>query len=394
MAGAPRANLDHNATTTVRPAVIDAVAAALAAGGSPSSVHAEGRAARARIESARDEVAALLGAPARAVWFTSGGTEANVLALTPFIETAGEKRPLDRLLTSAVEHPCVLEGARFPEDRIERIPVTAEGVIELAWLEERLRIMAAQGERALVSVQAANNETGAVQPVRAAADLAHAHGGLMHCDAVQAIGKVAFDMASSGADLVAVSAHKIGGPQGVGALVAASTSLHIAGRLLRGGGQERGLRAGTENTPGVAGFGAAAREARLLGAADNARVSALRDDLETGLRQLAPEAVIFSSAVERLPNTTLFALPGQSAETALIAFDLDGVALSSGSACSSGKVKRSHVLKAMGAPDDLAGGAIRVSLGWSSTQADVERFLRAFEKLRDALHLRRGRRAA
>ncbi|WP_460450076.1 cysteine desulfurase family protein [Alsobacter sp. SYSU BS001988] len=394
MAGAQRANLDHNATTTVRPAVIDAVAAALAAGGNPSSVHAEGRAARGRVESARDEVAALLGAPARAVWFTSGGTEANVLALTPYIETAGEKRPLDRLLTSAIEHPCVLEGARFPQDRIERIPVAPDGVVDLGWLEARLVDMASKGERALVSVQAANNETGVLQPVRAVADLAHAHGGLMHCDAVQAIGKVGFDVASSGADLVAVSAHKIGGPQGVGALAASSPSLHIAERVLRGGGQERGLRAGTENAPGVAGFGAAAREARLQGAAEAARMARLRDRLEAGLRELAPDVVIFSSGVERLANTTLFALPGQAAETALIAFDLDGVALSSGSACSSGKVRRSHVLQAMGVSDDLAGGAVRVSLGWSSVEADVERFLQAFEKLRDALHLRQGRRAA
>jgi cysteine desulfurase len=177
-------------------------------------------------------------------------------------------------------------------------------------------------------------------------------------------------------------------------LAASSPSLHIAERVLRGGGQERGLRAGTENAPGVAGFGAAAREARLQGAAEAARMARLRDRLEAGLRELAPDVVIFSSGVERLPNTTLFALPGQAAETALIAFDLDGVALSSGSACSSGKVRRSHVLQAMGVSDDLAGGAVRVSLGWSSVEADVERFLKAFEKLRDALHLRQGRRAA
>lgn len=283
---------------------------------------------------------------------------------------------------------------RFPQDRIERIPVAPDGVVDLGWLEARLVDMASKGERALVSVQAANNETGVLQPVRAVADLAHAHGGLMHCDAVQAIGKVGFDVASSGADLVAVSAHKIGGPQGVGALAASSPSLHIAERVLRGGGQERGLRAGTENAPGVAGFGAAAREARLQGAAEAARMARLRDRLEAGLRELAPDVVIFSSGVERLANTTLFALPGQAAETALIAFDLDGVALSSGSACSSGKVRRSHVLQAMGVSDDLAGGAVRVSLGWSSVEADVERFLQAFEKLRDALHLRQGRRAA
>ncbi|PSC05784.1 cysteine desulfurase [Alsobacter soli] len=393
MSRPPRSYLDHNATSDLRPEAREAMLAALDAGGNASSVHAEGRAARGRIEAAREEVAALAGCAASRIVFTSGGTEANVLALTPFVERCGERQVLDRLLTTAVEHPCVLEGARFPSDRIERIPVTADGVVDLAWLGQRLATATTAGERVMASVQAANNETGVVQPVRAAADLVHVHDGVLHCDAVQALGKTGFSVAASGADLVALSAHKIGGPQGVGALVV-SGGLHIADRVLRGGGQERGARAGTENGPGVAGFGAAAKATREAGEAERGRIRALRDRLEIELLTIAPEAVIFGGAVERLPNTTLFALPGLRAETALIAFDLEGVALSSGSACSSGKVKRSHVLEAMGVSPDLCSGAIRVSLGWSTEEADVIRFLGAFEKLRKTLHKRLGRAAA
>lgn len=388
-----RVYLDHNATAPLRPEVAEAIAAALSACGNPSSVHAEGRAARGRIEAAREEVAALVGARARDVVFTSGGTEANVLALTPGIEVSGDRRPLERLLTSAVEHACVLEGARFPLDRIERIPVSADGIVDLAWLERRLGEISAAGERALVSVQAANNETGVLQPVRAVADLVHAAGSVFHCDAVQAAGKVAFDMAVSGADLVALSAHKIGGPHGVGAL-AVSPRLHIGDRLLRGGGQERGTRAGTENVAGIAGFGAAARAARAALVEEGARMANLRGLLEAGLLSAAPEVAIFGAGSERLPNTTLFALPGWSAETALIALDLAGIAASSGAACSSGKVKRSHVLEAMGVAPDLASCAIRLSLGPTTTEADLFRVLEVFENARNALYRRRGRQAA
>lgn len=393
MALSGRSYLDHNATSELRPEARDAMVAALAAGGNASSVHAEGRAARGRIESAREEIAALVGASARNVVFTSGGTEANALALAPRFDRCGEKLTLDRLLVSAIEHPCVLDGARFPADRIERIPVLASGVVDLAWLERRLAQASATGERAMVSLQAANNETGVIQPVRAAADLAHAAGGVLHCDAVQAVGKVAFSVGESGADLVALSAHKIGGPQGVGALVMGG-GLQIAERMLRGGGQERGARSGTENGPGVAGFGAAAWAVREAGAAERERVLGLRDRLEAELIALAPEAVIFGAAAERLPNTTLVSLNGLRAETALIALDLAGVAVSSGSACSSGKVKRSHVLDAMGVEPDLAAGAIRISFGWNSREDDVIRFVGAFANLKETLHQRLGRAAA
>ncbi|MCP8940285.1 cysteine desulfurase [Alsobacter sp. SYSU M60028] len=391
MNAASRTYLDHNATSALRPDARDAMLAALEHAGNASSVHAEGRAARALIERAREEVAALVGGQARNVVFTSGGTEANVLALTPGLEACGDKRPLDRLLTSAVEHPSVLDGARFPADRVERLPVDGDGVLDLDALSARLAVLAKAGERALVSVQAANNETGVLQPIAAIAGLVHDHGGLLHCDAVQAAGRTDFAMAS-GADLVTLSAHKIGGPQGVGALVL-SPAVTIADRVLRGGGQERGARAGTENVAGIAGFGAAASCAREGRAEEAARLAALRDVFEAGLRAVAPDIDVFGARVGRLPNTTLFAMPEGTAETALIAFDLAGVAVSSGAACSSGKVRASHVLLAMGVPRERAAAAIRVSLGWTTTRNHIENCLEVFEKTVGALRNRRGRAA-
>jgi cysteine desulfurase len=390
---APRAYLDHNATAPIRPEVVEAVAAALRAGGNPSSVHAEGRAARARVEAAREAVAALVGARPREVVFTSGGTEANAMALTPALVPVADRRPLDRLLVAAAEHACVLSGGSFPRDRIETIPVTPGGVADMGWLEGRLARAKEEGERVMVALQAANNETGVLQPVRQAAGLVHDAGGVLHCDAVQAAGKVEIDMAGLGADTLALSAHKIGGPPGAGALVV-SPRVHLAEPLLRGGGQERGSRAGTENVPGIAGFGAAARAALDALAGEHERLASLRDRLEAGLLALAPEAVVFGRSEARLPNTTLIALPGWRAETALIALDLAGIAASSGSACSSGKVKPSHVLAAMGVEPDLAACAIRLSIGWTSTDAEVNRALEAFENARNALYRRRGRQAA
>ncbi len=393
MSPVARSVLDHNATSAIRPEASAAVLRALEIGGNPSSVHSEGRAARALVEQAREAVGRLAGAPARNVVFTSGGTEANVLALTPGIMFAGGARPT-RLLVSGIEHACVLAGARFPVDAVERVPVLSTGVIDLEALSRRLEALAGEGQRVLLTLQAANNETGVIQPLRQAADLVHGAGGFLHCDAVQAAGKVPFDMAENGADTAAFSAHKLGGPQGVGALVFGSAETHIEERLLRGGGQERGARAGTENVPGIAGFGAAAASAAASLDGEAARLRALRDLMEQRLGQLAPEAVIFGSGEDRLPNTTLFALPGLDAATALIAFDLAGVAVSSGSACSSGKVQASHVLDAMGVPPDLARGAIRVSLGWNNSKDDVIRFLDAFEKVRDLNRDRQARRAA
>jgi cysteine desulfurase len=352
------------------------MAAAMDVVGNPSSVHAEGRAARRLIEDAREQVAALVGASPRNVIFTSGGTEANALALTPGLHQ-GEPGAADRLLMSTIEHPSVRSGGRFPVPAQEDIPVTSIGVVDIDWLVRRLAELAG---RPLVSMMLANNETGVIQPVAAVAEAVHAHGGRVHVDAVQAAGKIVCDINTLGADLLTVSAHKLGGPKGVGALILGDESLHISDPLLRGGGQESGRRAGTENVLGIAGFGAAAQAARESLADSAAQMTAARDHLEARVREIAPEAVIFGADAPRLPNTTLLAMPGIRAETALIGLDLEGVAVSSGSACSSGKVAPSHVLAAMGVSPELALGAIRISLGPITTDDEIEMFLKAWTK--------------
>jgi cysteine desulfurase len=388
MRPATRSYLDHNASAPVRPEVAEAVARALELPGNPSSVHAEGRAARAALERARAQVAALVGADPAQVLFTSGGTEAAAVVLTPGLRRAGEAAGATRLLVGAAEHPCVLEGHRFEAARVERVAVDGDGVLCLSDLRKGLA--SAEGETVLLSLQAANNETGVIQPVAEAAALVRERGGLVHADAVQAAGKVPLRLADLGADALTISAHKIGGPKGVGAVVLASDRLEIAERLLRGGGQERGRRAGTENLPGLVGFGAAAEIAARDLASEASRLAALRGEAEAELLRLAPDAVIFGRAVERLPNTLAFAVPGLQAETALILFDLNGVSVSSGSACSSGKVKRSHVLHAMGVEAALAGGAVRVSFGWNSGREDVIRFAEACETVLAALYARKA----
>lgn len=371
---AERCYLDHNATAPVRPAAMEAMAAALSAGGNPSSIHAEGRAARGRVETAREAVAALAGVRTTEIVFTSGGTEANTLALSPALLPNPSEA---RLLVSAVEHVCVLEGHRFPKDRVEVIPVGADGLIDLGWLSARVE--AAPEGSLMAAIQWANNETGVLQPLPEIAAILHGRQNRLHVDAVQGAGKIPFTRRDLGADTLALSAHKVGGPQGIGALVL-GPGLVIDHKMLIGGGQERGTRAGTENGPGIVGFGAAVREALAALPAEGARLAALRDACEAMLLEQAPEAVIFGAAADRLPNTLCFAIPGLKAETALMAFDLNGVALSSGSACSSGKVKRSHVLAAMGVPDELAACALRLSLGWSSQEKDVIQFGSALEK--------------
>ena len=364
------AYLDWNATAPLRPQARAAVAAALEVTGNPSSVHGAGRAARRLVERAREQVAALVGVSPADVVFTSGGTEANMLALTPAFG--------DRLLVSAIEHPSVRSGGRF--DAVEDILVTPEGIVDLAELERRLTA----GPRALVSIMHANNETGIVQPISEAAMLVHAAGGLLHVDAIQGPGRIPCDFKVLGADLLTLSAHKIGGPQGVGALVK-RPGLDLV-PLIKGGGQERGSRAGTENVAGVAGFGAAAEAVRSGFADETARMAALRDRLEAGLKQIAPQAAVFGADCERLPNTTLFAVPGMKAETAVIGFDLEGVAVSSGAACSSGKVAPSHVLAAMAVVPELAKGAIRVSIGFSTLESEITTFLNALAKLVEGLY--------
>lgn len=373
-----RVYLDWNATTPLRPEAREAMAAAWDLPGNPSSVHAEGRKARRLVEDARAAVAGAVGALPRNVVFTSGGTEANALALTPGLRLKSAA-PVQRLVVSAIEHASVLAGGRFPADAITAVGVSGSGLLEL----DRLRETLAGGPPALVSVMLANNETGAVQPIAEAADIVHAAGGVLHVDAIQALGKIPFDISGLNVDLVTVSAHKIGGPKGVGAVVWAEGVLGLE-PLLRGGGQERGHRAGTENVAGIAGFGAAVRAAIDALEKEAIRLETLRNRLETGLLQ-TPRALIFSRDVRRLPNTTLFTVPGLRAETAVIGFDLGGIAVSSGSACSSGKVQPSHVLEAMGFDRELAQGAVRLSLGWSTCEADIDRCLEAWRKLAGTL---------
>jgi cysteine desulfurase len=377
---AGRAYLDWNASAPLRSQARAAMAAALDLVGNPSSVHAEGRAARHVIETARDSVAALFDADPRCVTFTAGGTEANVMALTCDLGPEAAPRR-DGLLLSAIEHPSVLAGGRFPENLLEIIPVTNSGIVDLEALDRRLYERARAGHaRPLVALMLANNETGAIQPVAEAARLVHQAGGLLVVDAVQAVGKIDFTINGIGADILTVSGHKIGAPKGVGALIRRDRGIRL-GPLLRGGGQEQGLRGGTENVAAIAGFGAAAQAVRENGACERQHCAALRDALERRLRALSPAHAIFAAAVPRLPNTSLFAHPGVKAETAVIALDLAGVSVSSGSACSSGKVRPSHVLAAMGVEAPLAGGAVRVSFGPQSTESDLESFLHAWNKL-------------
>ncbi|RDI52387.1 cysteine desulfurase family protein [Microvirga subterranea] len=387
MAAGQRSYLDYNATAPIRPEAAEAMLRALELPGNASSVHAEGRAARAEIERAREKVARLAGAKAKNVIFTSGGTEASNFVLSPSLRRLGQPGA-SRLLIGAAEHPCGLGGHRFPAEAVETIPVDGQGVVDQAWLKERL---ATEGQGpVLVSVQLANNETGVVQPVAEIARLVREHGGLVHTDAVQAAGKVPLDMAGLGVDVLTLSAHKIGGPKGIGAVILATDQIEIVERLIRGGGQEKNYRAGTENVAAIAGFGAAAEIALASLDEETARLRELRDEAEAHLRRIAPEAVVFGGQAERLPNTLAFAIPGLKAETALIAFDLEGIALSSGSACSSGKVRRSHVLDAMGVEPALAEGAMRVSLGWKTTKEDVIRFAGACEKVVGSLYKRKA----
>lgn len=373
-----RVYLDWNATTPLRVEARDAMFAAYDLIGNPSSVHAEGREARRLVEDARATLAAAVGALPRNVVFTSAGTEANALALSPGLR-GPSGRPVERLLVSAIEHASVLAGGRFPADKIGQIGVSGCGVIDLG----RLKALLEDGPPALVSIMAANNETGAIQPVAEAARIVHEAGGLMHVDAIQALGKIPFDINAVRADLATFSAHKIGGPKGVGALVVAEG---LAGLepVLRGGGQEQNRRAGTENVAGIAGFGAAVKVALQALPEDAERMATLRDRLENGIRAIAG-GMVFAENVQRLPNTVLFTAPGLKAETAVIGFDLEGVAVSSGSACSSGKVQPSHVLSAMGYDAAVAQGAVRLSLGWSTEPDDINRALEAWRKLGNTL---------
>ncbi|OAI28736.1 cysteine desulfurase [Methylosinus sp. R-45379] len=381
---APRAYLDHNATTPLRPQARDAMLAALETLGNPSSIHAEGRAARALIEAARCEIGAGLGTKSRNVVFTSGSTEAANLILTPFLQRDQTTAEIDLLLLGAGEHPAVLAGHRFPAERAETIGLDPEGGLSLDALADTLQRN--KGKRILLALQAANNETGAIQPVAAAADLVHAAGGLLICDATQTVGRLETTFAALRVDALFFSSHKIGGPMGAGALAFAEDRLHIREALLRGGGQESGRRAGTENVAAIAGFAAAFAVAKKSMAAEAERLGALRDRLEAKVAEIWPEAMFLGAKGPRLANTSAFLTPGQKTQTLLMALDVEGVALSSGSACSSGKVKASHVLAAMGLEEKAA---LRASLGWSSTEEHVDLFGIAFAGVAKRIRARR-----
>jgi cysteine desulfurase len=363
-----RTYLDYNATTPLRAEAKAAMVGAFDVIGNPSSVHAEGRRARALIEAARESVARLVGARPSEVVFTSGASEANSLALW---------QPWASILTSGIEHESVLASARAHAGEVVMLLVGRDGRINI---EEFAGMLASRSfiGPALVAVQLANNETGVIQPLAEIAELARVHGIKVHTDTVQAVGRMPIDFAGLDVDTLAISAHKFGGPKGVGALVVRD---HIdLVPLLRGGGQERRRRAGTENVAAIAGFGAAA-EAALLDLAMVDAVRALRDGLEAELKRLSPAVVIVGESAPRLANTTAVALPGKLAETLVIRLDLAGIAVSAGSACSSGKVGASHVLEAMGLGPDIAANTIRVSLGQTTTKDDIAAFLAAWKAI-------------
>ena len=366
-----RTYLDWNATAPLHFAARAAVERALDDFGNPSSVHTEGRRARAIVETARDQVATLVGARASEIVFTSGATEACNMAL------AG---PWGALLRAGIEHDAVLKPAAASGGEIIDLRVVRDGVVDLAALADKVRAAIERhgAGRVLLALQLANNETGVIQPLGEAAALAHEAGAAVFSDAVQAAGRMPIDFAALGVDAMAVSAHKLGGPKGIGALIVRD-GLELPA-LIQGGGQERRRRGGTENIPGIAGFGAAAEAARQT-VAEQCRISALRDRLEAGLVALTPDAEIIGAAAERLANTTCVAVPGLAAETLVIRFDLAGFAISAGAACSAGKIGASSVLMAMGLPEATARLAVRVSLGRSTTDREINRFLDAWRDI-------------
>ncbi|MGC6534291.1 MAG: cysteine desulfurase family protein [Parvibaculales bacterium] len=365
-----RTYLDYNATAPLRPEARDALLAALNIG-NPSSVHEEGRKARALVESARRDISELVIAHPETVIFTSGGTEACNLALNLRQAPAGE---ITRLLVSAIEHSAVLQAAKESGLPVTEIPVTASGVVDVAALQELLQ----DDAPALVCVMLANNETGVIQPMAEIGRMVKEHGSLLFCDAVQAAGKTPINMIAMGIDALSLSGHKLGAPMGIGALVTQPGI--VVPPMLIGGGQELGRRAGSENISGIAAFAAAARAAKqdLDGFQE---LSALRDAMETALQEAAPDVTVFGADEARLANTSCFALAGLNSETLVMALDLAGLAVSAGSACSSGKVSRSHVLAAMGVQTDISRGVLRVSLGWQSTARDTQKLVAEWAKL-------------
>ncbi|MBL8579504.1 MAG: cysteine desulfurase [Mesorhizobium sp.] len=380
-----RAYLDYNASAPLLPEARAAMLAALDVSANPSSVHNEGRNARRIVEDARREIAALVNTKPDHVVFTSGATEAASTLLTPDWKMGRGDVRMSKLYVCAADHPCLLNGGRFAPERVMRIGVDANGLCDLPALAAALAAHDREEGLPLVAIHLANNETGVIQPVREISAVVKAAGGVLVLDAVQAAGRIPLDLADGVADYLILSAHKIGGPTGVGAFAAAS-DLMMPKPLVSGGGQEKGHRAGTENLSGIVGFGAAARVARE-GLIYKDEIAAMRDRIESTILSLAPDAEIFGHGAPRLANTIFFAIPGLKAETAQIGFDLAGVAVSAGSACSSGRVGPSHVLKAMGRESE---GGLRVSIGRGTTSKDIELFASALT----GILARRANRAA
>lgn len=362
--------LDFNATAPIRSEVIEAVAVAMRTGGNASSVHATGRAARTLIDEARDQVAKLVNAAAENVIFVGSGTEAD----NQILRCTGR----DHAVISSIEH----EAVRYARADVIEVPVLPSGILDLGALQ---KILGRLDTSVIVSVMAANNETGVLQPVEEISRLAHAHDALVHTDAIQAAGKIPLDLVSMGVDFVSLSAHKIGGPQGVGAIVCRDPT--TLDRFVHGGGQESGLRAGTENVAGIAGFGVAAECARE-GLQQFAALSELRDGLETQLKEIAKDIKVFGGDQRRLPNTTKFATPGLSSDVQVLGLDLEGIAISAGSACAAGRVEAPYVLTAMGVEEALAVCAVRISLGWTTTANDIDRLVKAWFKLYERMRKR------
>ncbi|MBJ7484865.1 cysteine desulfurase family protein [Brevundimonas sp.] len=367
MSGSP-VYLDYNASALVRPEVLDAMTKALADNGNASAVHAAGRRARARIETARGQVAELVGADPTAVIFTSGGTEANAQGLASALSREGGAAGCERLIVCATEHPCIAEAAIASGKPVKVLPVDGRGVIDLTKLAELL----ARPGRAVVAIHHANNESGVIQPIAEAARLVRAAKGWLHVDAIQSAGKIAVDIRVLGADSLTLSAHKLGGPQGVGALVMREGL--TAAKILHGAGQERGLRAGTENTPGIVGFGVAADSARA-GLDGVAAHKPWRDAAEATVKAVG--ATIVGEGAPRLPNTLFLAVSDWDSPRQLITLDLAGIMVSGGSACNSGKTKPSRTILATGRLD-LASGGLRASGGWGTTEQDWQRFADAW----------------
>ena len=366
--------LDHNATTQIRPQVIAAMAATMSEVGNPSSVHQHGQRSRKAVEVSRAQIGRALSARPEDVVFTSGGTESVNLAINCVIAAGGVKR----LIVSAIEHSAVAEFAEKSGLPVEILPVSTDGVAQLEWLARRLDAWNVDVDGVpFLALMLANNEIGTIQPVAKAAALLHAAGGLLLIDATQAVGKIPVDFAASGADYMAFSGHKFGGPQGAGGLIMACNAPSAAHH--HGGGQEKGRRPGTENLAGIVGLGLAI-ELATQSLEDFAALTSWRDEIVAGIRASAPDMVLLGEGAERLPNTISLAIPGWKRENQVMAMDLAGVSISAGSACSSGKVRGSKVGGALQLSPELAEAVVRISLGWNSTRDDVDALLLAWKQ--------------